>query len=201
MSNLLVEDDVPPIVARVHGPVVGRVVDPVSTLGLMPAPPCGASVRDVKANGLGSMAVWRGIPPTDLVVPALFGAGGTIELVVQGYEPVAVGLATYWFAIVALCARRRYPLAMPLVVAGIYALTPVVGFDVSEPAAWVPPPALACFAAGLHVPRARAALGLASVVGCLAIIFASLDWLTEFDPDVVFGLLFSLGPWVLGLTL
>jgi signal transduction histidine kinase len=135
------------------------------------------------------------------VLPALFGIAGTVEMAVQGYRPLWVGLATYWLAILVLCVRRLAPLAMPLLVAAIYALTPVLGFDVSEPASWISPPALACFAAGLHVPRLRASLGLGSVVATLLIIFVTLDWLTEFDPDILFGFLFTLGPWGLGVAL
>jgi signal transduction histidine kinase len=146
-------------------------------------------------------AVWERIRRTDLLLPALFGVAGTAELAVQEYAPVGVGLATYWLAVLVLCVRRAFPLVTPLLVGGIYALTPLLGFDVSEPASWIPVLALACFAAGAHVPRSRAPLGFASVAGMLAIVFLTLDWLTDFDPDVLFGLLFSLGPWVLGVAL
>jgi signal transduction histidine kinase len=155
----------------------------------------------VDLRALARRASLQEIRRSDLLLPALFGVVGTVELVMQGYRPLLVGLATYWLAMLVLSARRLFPLAMPLLVAGIYALTPVLGFDVSEPASWVVPPAFASLAAGLHVPRSRAALGLASVVGALAIIFATLDWLTQFDPDILFGLLFTLGPWVLGVAL
>ena len=156
----------------------------------------------VNIAGLGSnAAVSERIRRSDLLLPALLGIAGTVELAVKGYAPVAVGLATYWLAILVLCARRALPLAMPLLVGGIYALTPVLGFDVSEPASWIPPLALACFAAGAYVPRSRVPLGLASVAGMVLIVFLALDWLTEFDPDILFGLLFSLGPWVLGVAL
>src|SRR3712207_6098035 len=144
---------------------------------------------------------WHGVPRSDLLLPALFGVAGTAEMALQGYGPLGVGLATYWLAVIVLCARRRLALAMPLLVAGIYALTPAVGFDVSEPAAWIAPPALACFAAGLQIPRSRAPVGLASVVAAATIIFATLDWLTRFDPDVLFGILVTIGPWVLGVAL
>jgi len=142
-----------------------------------------------------------GIRRGDLLLPALFGAIGTIEVVVQGYRPLWVSLGTYWLAVVVLCARRAIPLATPLLVAGIYALTPVLGFDVSEPAAWILPPALACLAAGLYVSRSRAVLGLASVVATLVLLFLTLDWLTDFSPDILFGLVYTIGPWVLGVAL
>ncbi len=150
---------------------------------------------------LRSEVAWERIQRTDLLLPALFGVAGTVELAVKGYAPVGVGLATYWLAMLVLCARRAIPLAAPLLVGGIYALTPLLGFDVSEPASWIPPLALACFAAGVHIPRSRVLLGLASVAGMLLIVFLTLDWLTEFDPDILFGLLLTLGPWVLGVAL
>jgi signal transduction histidine kinase len=155
----------------------------------------------VGPGALARTASWHEIRRSDLLLPALFGVAGTVEMAVRDYRALWVGVATYWLAIVALSARRLFPLAMPLLVAGIYALTPVLGFDVSEPASWIVPPAFASLAAGLHVPRSRALLGLGSVVGAVVIIFATLDRLTEFDPDIVFGLLFTLGPWVLGVAL
>jgi signal transduction histidine kinase len=136
----------------------------------------------------------------DLVVPGLFAALGTAEMVVQGYSPLPVALGTYWLAALALCARRVFPLAVPLVVAGIYALTPVLGYDVSEPSSWILLPALAFYAAGSHVPRRRAPLGLASVLAALVVVFFTLDWLTSFDPDVVFGVVWGVGPWMVGVA-
>ena len=152
------------------------------------------------ASGLVSEAQRRGIRRGDLVLPVLFGAFGTVEMVVQGYRPLAVALGTYWLAALVLCARRLAPLAMPLLVAGIYALTPVLGFDVSEPSSWILLPAVAFFAAGSMVPRSRAPLGLVSVLCALVIVFATLDWLTTFDPDIVFGVVWVLGPWMIGVA-
>ena len=137
---------------------------------------------------------------SDLVLPVLFGLAGTLEFLAQGYSPLAVGLGTYWAAALVLCARRVAPLAMPLVVAGIYALTPVFGFDVSEPAAWILLPGLAFYSAGSLVPRSRAPLGLASVLVALVVVFATLDWLTTFDPDIIFGVVWVTGPWLIGVA-
>ena len=137
---------------------------------------------------------------SDLLLPGLFGLLGTVEIAVQGYRPLGVALGTYWLAALVLCARRLLPLAMPLLVAAIYALTPVLGFDVSEPAAWILLPPLAFFSAGSMVPRSRAPLGLASVVCALVVVFATLDWLTSFDPDLVFGLVWVIGPWMVGVA-
>jgi len=154
----------------------------------------------VRTRGLLGEATSGRIRRSDLVLPGLFGALGTVEIAAQGYRPLAVALGTYWLAAFVLCARRAAPLAMPLLVAAIYALTPVLGFDVSEPAAWVLLPALAFFAAGSMVPRSRAPLGLASVVCALLVVFATLDWLTTFDPDLVFGLVWVVGPWMVGVA-
>jgi len=154
----------------------------------------------VRVRGLLGEATSGRIRRSDLLLPCLFGVLGTVEIVVQGYRPLAVALGTYWLTVLVLCARRLAPLAMPLLVAGIYALTPVLGFDVSEPAAWILLPPVAFFSAGSMVPRARAALGLASVVCALLLIFATLDWLTTFDPDLVFGLVWVIGPWIIGVA-
>jgi signal transduction histidine kinase len=154
----------------------------------------------VTRSDFGLLARLRGIRRGDVVVPALFAVVGTVEMIVEGYGTLGIGLATYWLAALALCARRAFALAMPLVVAGIYALTPVLGFDVSEPSSWILLPALAFFAAGSHVPRSRAVWGLASVAGALVVIFATLDWLTTFDPDVIFGVVWGIGPWMVGVA-
>ena len=154
----------------------------------------------MRVRGLLGEATSGRIRRSDLVLPALFGVLGTVEIAVQGYRPLLVALGTYWLAVLVLCVRRLAPLAMPLLVAGIYALTPVLGFDVSEPAAWILLPGLAFFSAGSMVPRSRAPLGLASVVGALLVVFATLDWLTSFDPDLVFGLVWVIGPWMVGVA-
>jgi len=154
----------------------------------------------VRVRGLLGEATSGRIRRSDLVLPGLFGVLGTIEIVVQGYRPLAVALGTFWLAALVLCARRLAPLAMPLLVAAIYALTPALGFDVSEPSAWILLPPLAFFSAGSMVPRSRAPLGLASVVCALLVVFATLDWLTTFDPDIVFGLVWVTGPWIIGVA-
>ena len=154
----------------------------------------------MRIRGLLGEATSGRIRRSDLVLPGLFGALGTVEIVSQGYRPLAVALGTYWLAALVLCARRLAPLAMPLLVAAIYALTPVLGFDVNEPAAWILLPPLAFFSAGSMVPRSRAPLGLAGVVCALLVIFATLDWLTTFDPDLVFGLVWVIGPWMIGVA-
>ena len=188
------------IVAFGSREVIGRWVDLGSTPGLMSPARYRASVSVVSGSALGLGARVRDIRRGDVAVPALFAVAGTVEMVVEGYSRLGVGLATYWLAALALCARRSFPLAMPLVVAAIYALTPVLGFDVSEPSSWILLPALAFFAAGSHVPRSRAVWGLVSVACALVVVFATLDWLTNFDPDVIFGVVWGIGPWMVGVA-
>lgn len=139
-----------------------------------------------------------GIRRTDVLLPLLFGVLATVEIVTRDYQPRTVALATYWVAVALLCLRRVMPLAMPVLVAAVYGITPVIGFDVSEPAAWVLPLALACLAAGLYVPRRLALAGLASVTAALAVVLVALEMLTPFDPDAFFGVLWAFGPWVVG---
>jgi signal transduction histidine kinase len=137
----------------------------------------------------------------DLLVPALVGVVGTVEITAAGYDPLWLALASYLLAAVVLCAGRLAPLAVPLLVTGIYATTPLLGFDVSKPASWLPLIAFACFSTGLHAPRSRTLAGLASVVAALAIAYAGLQWLTDFEPSALFGLIMSVGAWTLGLSL
>ena len=136
-----------------------------------------------------------------MLLPALIGVVGAVEIAVAGYDPVWLALGTYLLAAVVLGAGRLAPLAVPLLVAAIYATTSLLGFDVSKPASWVPLIALACFSTGLHTPRSRRLSGLASVLGALAIVFAGLKWLTDFEPSLLFGLIMSVGAWALGLAL
>ena len=100
-----------------------------------------------------------------------------------------------------LAGWRAFPLLVPLAVAGIYALTPVLGFDVAEPASWVLLIAVACFATGLQASRSPRAMGLAAVLLALAVVYATLEWLTDFEPSVLFGLVITAGAWVLGRVL
>ena len=138
---------------------------------------------------------------SDVIVPGLLGIVGAVEIVGAGYRPVWVTLGTYWLAAAVLCGRRAAPLVMAPAVAAIYALTPLLGADVSEPASWLLLLPFACLSTGLHVPRPQWVAGLTCVLVALAITLAGLVWLTDFDPNLVFGLSFSVGPWALGVAL
>jgi signal transduction histidine kinase len=138
---------------------------------------------------------------SDVLLPALLGIIGAVEIVASGYAPVWVPLTTYLISAAVLVARCAVPLAMPLLVATIYAATPLLGFDVSEPSSWVLLLVFACFSAGLHAPRSQWVVGLASVAGALAVTLAGLTWLTDFEPSFLFGAIASVGPWALGLAL
>jgi signal transduction histidine kinase len=143
----------------------------------------------------------RRVLRSDALVPVALGVVGAVEMVAGAYDRLGVGLGTYWLAVGALGARRRAPLAVPLAVGTIYALTPVLGFDASVLASWLLILAVACLGCGLYAPRARRYAGLACVVGCLAISMAGLAWFTDLDPNVLFGLILSVGPWALGVAL
>jgi signal transduction histidine kinase len=144
---------------------------------------------------------WKGVRLTDVALPIVFGLVATAEMIAQGYEPLLVSIGTYWVAVAVLCTRRVYPLQIPLLIAAIYTVTPLLGFDVSEPSSWLLPQPLACFAVGLYRPRERALSGFAVVLTALVVTFGVLDILTDFDPDIIFGAFLGLGPWVLGITL
>lgn len=138
---------------------------------------------------------------SDLYLPALLGLVGGVEILAAAYKPLWLALASYLLAASTLAGWRAFPLLVPVVVAGIYALTPVLGFDVSEPASWVLLIAVACFATGLQASRSRRAMGLAAVLLALAVVYTTLEWLTDFEPSVLFGLIVTAGAWVLGRVL
>ncbi len=131
------------------------------------------------------------IARADLLLPALFGALGTIEIVASDLEPVAAALAANWVAAAVLVARRALPLAMPIAVAAVLA---VPGLPAEDPAAWLLTLALACLTPGLHVPRSRALLGLASVLAASALQLWSSD-------DAVLVLTLAVGCWAVGAGL
>jgi signal transduction histidine kinase len=138
---------------------------------------------------------------SDVVLPSLVGLVGVIEIAAAGSDPVWVALGTYVFAAAVLAGRRRAPLAMPVLVGGIYATTPLLGYDVSEAGSWILLLALACFSAGRYASRSRWPMGLASVLVGLAITLAGLTWLTDFEPSLLFGTIVSVGSWAVGLAL
>ena len=123
---------------------------------------------------------------------------GAVEIVVAGYQPRWLGLGTFLVAAGVLSFARVAPVAVPPVVAAIFAATPLLGFDVSQPASWVPLIAFACFGTGLYAPRSWWPAGLACVLLALLVSGAGLAWFTEFEPSLLFGLILSLDPprWV-----
>jgi signal transduction histidine kinase len=137
----------------------------------------------------------------DPLLPALIALVGAVEILAAGYQPRWLGLGTFLLAASVVSVGRLLPLAVPPVVAGIYAATPLLGFDVSQPASWVPLLALACFGAGLHAPRSRWPVGLACVLLALLVSTAALAWFTDFEPGWLFGLIVTVGSWGTGLGL
>jgi hypothetical protein len=73
----------------------------------------------------------------DLVVPAALAVVGVVEIAAAGYAPLVPGLATYVLGAGALSLARVAPLALAPMVTSLYALTPLLGFDVSQPASWL----------------------------------------------------------------
>ena len=137
----------------------------------------------------------------DLLVPALIALVGAVEIVAAGYQPRWLGLGTFLLAAGVVSFTRLAPLAVPPVVAGIFAATPLLGFDVAQLATWVPLVALACFGAGLRAPRSRWPVGLACVLLALLVSTAGLAWFTDFEPGWLFGVILSVGSWGTGLGL
>ncbi len=189
------------IVPRRSSRVVGCGVDLLSTPGLTTRAACAGNVGSMRPLDYMSGSRARRALRSDALVPGLLGIVGTVEMVGGAYDPLLLGLGTYWLAAGALCARRGAPLAVPLAVGTVYALTPALGFDISVSASWLLILAFACLSTGLYAPRSRRYAGLACVVSCLAVTMAGLAWFTDLDPNLLFGLILSVGPWALGIAL
>jgi signal transduction histidine kinase len=137
----------------------------------------------------------------DLLVPVLVGVVGLVEVTAAGYDPLWLVAGAYLLAVVVLWAGRFAPLAVPVAIAGMYATAMLLGVEVWQPASWLLLIGFACFGAGLHAPRSRRLGGLAAVVAALAIVYAGLRWLTDFEPSLLFGLFLTVGAWALGWML
>ena len=161
--------------------------------------PCSTVTADV--GGAERAASIREIRRSDVVLPALIGATATIELVSDGYRPLWLSLGTFWLAAVLLCARRRFPLAMPIGVIAIMVGAPVLGVDTENPASWILAAWLACFSAGRYVPRSRTGLSLVSVLAAIALVALATAPTSELSADIVFVLPFAVAPWAVGIAL
>jgi signal transduction histidine kinase len=144
------------------------------------------------------VAATHQIDSRDLLLPALFGVVATVEIAWEWYRPLWAAIAAYWLAVGVLCARRAFPLAMPVAVPGVLVGVGLLGVETYEPAAGILVLALASFSAGLHLPRSRAAAGLASVLAGLALL--AVNAAAEGDlSDVVLQVAF-VAPWAVGVA-
>jgi signal transduction histidine kinase len=150
-------------------------------------------------------ALVAGVRRLDALLPALVAVVGTVELTTDDYDHVPAAVATFWLACALLVLRRAHPLAMPPGVLGCFALAGLLDVAVGDPASWIVPPVVACFAAGRYGPWPRTWRGhlpsLASVLAALAGEYAVLAVLTDFSPDALFGLIGTVVPWLLGRSL
>lgn len=151
-----------------------------------------------RVSGSGSAV---SLSPVDWALPAALLLIGTAEITVAGYTPALTALASFWVANALLLARRRAPAVVPIGISLVYALTPTLGFDVSEPASWLLTLGLAAFSAGRYAGRAGVWGGFTAVVIEGIVVFAALDSLTDFEPDVLFGAALLGGSWSVGLLL
>jgi signal transduction histidine kinase len=144
------------------------------------------------------MASPRGIRRDDVLLPVLLGAIGTIELVSNDYGPLWASLGAYWFTVALLCARRAFPLAMPIGAIGILVGARLLGANTDDSAAWILTGALAFYSAGRHVPRSRTALPLAAVLASIALLM--LNNAASLSPDIVFVVPFAVASWAVGVA-
>jgi signal transduction histidine kinase len=159
----------------------------------------------MRADRLGLRAgAQDGVRAADVALPLVVAAVGTAELVAgrAEYAPLAAALVTFWAACATLVLRRRYPLAMPPLVTLWFGAGAALGVEVGGPASWIVPMTFACFAAGRYAPWPASATGhwpgAASVLLSLAGSYLVLETLTGFSPDLLFGLIGSVVPWLLG---
>lgn len=143
-----------------------------------------------------------GVHRTDAVLPALVAAVGTVELVGGDYRPLWASVGSFWLACATLVLRRRYPLAMPPLVTLWFVVAAAAGVEVGDPASWIVPMTFAAFAAGRYAGWPAHITGhwpgAVSVLAGLAGAYLALDQLTAFSPDLLFGLIGSVLPWLLG---
>jgi signal transduction histidine kinase len=85
-------------------------------------------------------------------------------------------------------------------VAGIAVGARLLGAETDAPASWVLVEGLSCFAAGFYVARARAPVGLVSVLSLVALLGADAAARADITWDSLF-LAFAVGPWALGVAL
>ena len=137
----------------------------------------------------------------DLLLPALIALAGAVEIIVVGYQPRWPDVGAFLLAAGVVSRAPAAPLMVPPLTAAIFALTPLLGGDVFQAAAWVPLIAFGCFSAGLYPSPARWAAGFACVLLAVAISVAGLAWLTDFEPSLLFGLILGVGGWALGFGL
>ena len=141
-----------------------------------------------------------GAKPVDAVLPGVIALIGVTEMILQNSTPIVVAIGTLLVGCAATLLRRGHPILSALGVLAAFAAAPVLGFDVSKPASWILLLVLASFAVGRYLPRTALTVGLMVVVGLLLGAMGTLNFLTKFSPDIVFGLAAIIGPWVLGLT-
>jgi signal transduction histidine kinase len=89
---------------------------------------------------------------------------------------------------------------MPIAVAGIFEGARLIGIETDELASTLLVLGLACFAAGLHIPRSSAAAGLASVLAAVALMAGANAAETGDLSDVMLEFAF-VAPWAVGVAL
>lgn len=137
----------------------------------------------------------------DLFLPVLIALAGTVEIIVVGYQPRWPDVGVYVLAAGVVSRTRVAPLVVPPLTAAIFALTPLLGLDVWQAASCVLFLAFGCFSAGLYPSPARWAAGIACILLAVAISVAGFAWLTDFKPNLLFGLIIGVGAWALGFGL
>jgi signal transduction histidine kinase len=144
----------------------------------------------------------RPLSRKDFLPAACFAVVGTIEVIASGLQPIAAWVGGCLLAAATLLVRRSVPRAAPPLVAAFLALPVIVSSAKDVPASWMIAIGLASLAVGTHVPRERAASGLASVLAALGIaLVASAPGGSVTLADALTVTLVFAGPWAGGLAL
>ena len=141
------------------------------------------------------------IPFRDVWLPVLFGVIATAEIASGSDGQAWATIGASWLAVGVLCARRTFPLVIPIAVTAIAVGARPVGAEAFDQSAWILIGALAYFSAGRHAGRSRTALGLASVLASMALYLLDAAARGELTADVVLVLALGLGPWAVGVAL
>ncbi|HWJ84481.1 MAG TPA: histidine kinase [Cellulomonas sp.] len=134
-------------------------------------------------------------------LPATLAVLAVVEMAALRPDRWQTAAAVEVGACVALCGRRRFVLASPMLALAAVVLIPVLGTPLDVPAMPVALSAFAFFSLGRYVGDRRAALGFVLILMGVWADYRWFDSRAHSIADVVFVLVLAVPPFVLGLLL